>query len=714
KRRRRGTAGSSQGQQDGEGLSFAQTSRHGVISKEQPSLALAYAVGGKELRRSRRFFPRGPVLVHLRVICSGSSRPREFFAALPLFPLEDRIDSARHETPPQPPRDAMKKILPLLLAAALPLAVSCATEHVQATNVPAKLAVFAPAEIPSPAVPTDPNATLPVDPEITTGKLENGLRFFIRRNGVPQDRAEIWLAVNAGSLLEDEDQRGLAHFIEHMAFNGTDHFAKMELVKYLESIGMRFGADINASTGFDETVYTLTVPTDKPEYVNKAFDIMEDWADGITFDPKEVDAERGVIMEERRLGLGAQARMQEKQFPVLFHGSRYAERSPIGKREILETTTPETLKRFYHDWYRPDLMAVVVVGEVDPKQIESLVRQHFGHLTNPAGERTREVYPVPGHKETLVSVATDPEATQTTVGIYAKREVRPQDHVGDYRRSIVEGLYHNMLNARLDELARQPDPPFLFGASFSGGFVRSAEMTYQAVGVTDGGIEKGLSALLTEVERVHRHGFTPTEIDRAKKDWLLNYEKGARERRVTQSGTYAAEFVRAFTEGEPVPGIRAELELTRRFLPTISLDEVNALASDWLADSNRVILVNAPAKPQTPPPSKEAILAVFQSVQASDIPAYEDRVASGPLVPMAPAPGTIVSEKKVEDLGVTEWTLSNGVHVVMKPTSGQRDEILINGFGPGGHSLASDKDFPSALFAAPLLHEGGLGSYDRV
>ncbi len=609
----------------------------------------------------------------------------------------------------------MKKLLLLLLVAFLPLAASsCATEHVRATNVPGTLAVYTPAEIPSPAVPTDPNAILPVDPEITTGKLANGLHYYIRRNGVPQDRAEIWLAVNAGSVLEDEDQRGLAHFIEHMAFNGTEHFAKMELVKYLESIGMRFGADINASTGFDETVYTLTVPTDNPEYVKKAFDIMEDWADGITFDPKEVDAERGVIMEERRLGLGAQARMQEKQFPVLFQGSRYADRSPIGKREILETATPETLKRFYHDWYRPDLMAVVVVGEVSPQQIEALVRQHFSHLTNPPAERKREVYPVPGHKETLVSVATDPEATETTVGIYAKREVRPQDHVADYRRSIVEGLYHNMLNARLDELARRPDPPFLFGASTSGGFVRSAEMTYQAVGVTDGGIEKGLAALLTEVERVHRHGFTPTELERAKKDWLLNYEKGARERRVTQSGTYAAEFVRAFTEGEPVPGIRAELELTRRFLPTIGLDEVNALAADWLADSNRVILVSAPAKPQTPPPSKEAILGVFQAVQASTIPAYEDRVASGPLVPSAPTPGTIVAESKVEDLGVTEWTLSNGVHVVMKPTTGQRDELLINGFGPGGHSLASDKDFPSALFAAPLLHEGGLGSYDRI
>jgi zinc protease len=611
----------------------------------------------------------------------------------------------------------MKKTLLLLLAALLPLASSCATERVQAVNAPATLTAITaitPPEVASPAVPADPNAILPVDPEITTGKLDNGLRYFIRRNGVPADRAEIWLAVNAGSVLEDEDQRGLAHFIEHMAFNGTEHFAKMELVKYLESIGMRFGADINASTGFDETVYTLTVPTDKPEYVAKAFDMMEDWAHGITFDPKEVDAERGVIIEEWRLGRGAQARILDKQFPVLFQGSRYAERDPIGKLNILEKTTPEALKRFYHDWYRPDLMGVVVVGDVEPKQIEALVRQHFAGLTNPPQERKREIYPVPEHKETLVSIATDPEETQTTVGIYAKRAVRPQDKVGDYRRTLVEGLYHNMLNARLDELARKPDPPFLFGASTSGGFVRSAEVTYQAVGVSEGGIEKGLAALLTEVERVHRHGFTATELDRAKKDWLLNYEKAARERRVTPSSTYAAEFVRAFTEGEPVPGIRAELELNRRFMPTIGLDEVNALAADWLADSNRVILVNAPANPKVPPPSKEAILAVFRAVQGSDIPAYEDRVASGPLVTATPKAGTIVSESRVEDLGITEWTLSNGVRVVMKPTTGQRDEILLTGFGPGGHSLASDKDFPSALFAAPLLHEGGLGAYDRT
>jgi zinc protease len=604
----------------------------------------------------------------------------------------------------------MKKTLLLAFALLLPLVASCTGSREVLVASPGRIY----SEKLSPPVPTDPAAVLPVDPEMTTGKLANGMRYFIRSNGVPADRAEIWLAVNAGSVLEDDDQRGLAHFIEHMAFNGTQHFAKQELVKYLESIGMRFGADINASTGYDETVYTLTVPTDKPQYVDKAFEILDDWAHGITFDPQEVNSERGVVIEEWRLGRGAEARMMDEQFPVLFQGSRYAERQPIGKKEILDTVDAAALKRFYHDWYRPDLMAVIVVGDVDPQEIEAKIEHQFSHLRGPDHERPREVFPVPGHKDTLVAIATDPEATASSVGIYAKRDVRPEDHVGDYRRSIVEGLYHRMLNARLDELARRPDPPFLFGVSTSGGFVRSAEVTYQAVGVPDGGIDRGLTALLTEVERVHRHGFTATELERARKEWLLTYEKAAKERRVMQSSTYASEFVRAFLQGEPVPGIRAELELTRRFLPTITLDEVNALAADWLADSNRVILVNAPAKKGVPPPTRESILAVFQKVEESDIPPYEDRVAAGPLVPTTPAPGTIAEESRVPEIGVTTWTLSNGVKVVLKPTTGQRDEILLSAFGPGGHSLASDRDYPSALFAAPLLREGGLGTYDRT
>ena len=567
---------------------------------------------------------------------------------------------------------------------------------------------------PLPEVPADLTAKIPLDPTIRTGKLENGLTYYVKRNGVPSDRAELWLVVNAGSVLEDEDQRGLAHFVEHMAFNGTRNFAKQELVKYLESIGMRFGADVNASTSFDETTYTLTVPTDQPQFVEKGLQILEDWAHGISFDPEEVNKERGVVVAEWRLGRGASARMNDQQLPVLLQGSRYAERLPIGKKEILETATPETLRRFYKDWYRPDLMAVIVVGDVDPAKMETMVKERFSRIPKAEGPRPRTLYPVPEHKETLVSVATDPEATDTSVSVYAKLPARSQELVGEYRRAIIEGLYHGMLNERLEEIARQPEAPFLYGGSGAGLFLRSTEMTVQQAGVREGEVERGLSALLTEIERVRRHGFTETELERAKKNWLLVYEQAYTERNVIPSPRLAAEYSRGFLEAEPLPGIAAELVMVRRFLPEITVAEVNRLAEEWLRDGNRVILVDAPAKPEAKPPTRDQLLAVFQTVRQSEVAPFVDRVQAGPLVAQAPKPGTVVQETKIPELGVTEWKLSNGVRVVLKPTSLQRDEVLLIGFSPGGHSLVPDADFPSALFAATLISEGGVGSFDKI
>lgn len=601
-----------------------------------------------------------------------------------------------------------QRLFSLLLLVSTLAAAACAT-------APASPRAVGPAMSQAlPDVPTDPAALLPLDQAIKTGKLDNGLTYYVRRNGVPADRVELWLVVNAGSLLEDEDQRGLAHFVEHMAFNGTRNFAKQELVKYLESIGMRFGADVNASTSFDETIYTLTIPTDKPEFVEKGFQILEDWAHGITFDPEEVDKERGVVIAEWRLGRGASARMVDQQIPVLFQGSRYAERLPIGKKEILETATAETLSRFYKDWYRPDLMAVIAVGDIEPTRMEELIRKHFSQIPAAESPRERPLYPVPEHAETLVATATDPETTQTTVSVYSKLPARQQDRVGDYRRSIVEGLYHSMLNARLEEIARRPDAPFLYAGSGAGLFVRSSEMTVQQAAVREGEVETGLAALLTEIERVRRHGFTPTEVERAKKEWLLAYEKIYSERRVIPSATLAAEYSRGFLEAEPLPGVPAELVLVRRFLPEIGVDEVNRLAEEWLNDGNRVILVQAPAKPEAQPPSREALLAVFQKVRQSEVAAYVDRVQAGPLVAETPKPGKIVKESKLSDLGITEWKLSNGVRVILKPTSLQRDEILLTGFSPGGHSLVPDEDYPSAVFASTVMAEGGVGSFDKV
>ncbi|MBT8478433.1 MAG: insulinase family protein, partial [Gemmatimonadetes bacterium] len=318
---------------------------------------------------------------------------------------------------------------------------------------------------------------LPIDPAVTVGQLDNGLRYFIRANERPENRAELRLVVNAGSVLEDGDQRGLAHFLEHMAFNGTENFEKQELVDYLQFIGMRFGADVNAYTGFDETVYMLTVPTDSTEIVETAFQILEDWAHGLAFDSVEVEKERGVVLEEWRLGQGAYSRIRDQQFPVLFQGSLYAERLPIGDSEVLETFDHSTLKRFYADWYRPDLMAVVAVGDFDPDWIHGLIHQHFGELEGPEVERPRPAVSVPGHEETLFSIATDPELTLSNVSVAWKLPLADQDTHGDYRRTFVEQAYNSMFNFRMFEITQSSeDPPFLGAGSGKGRFVRESDV----------------------------------------------------------------------------------------------------------------------------------------------------------------------------------------------------------------------------------------------
>ncbi|HEX2644971.1 MAG TPA: insulinase family protein [Thermoanaerobaculia bacterium] len=605
------------------------------------------------------------------------------------------------------------RLLLSALAALLPLAASGQS----AAPAPQPAAAPVPATVVSPstqALVRNPAARLPTDPNLTIGKLPNGLTYYIKANRRPEGRAELWLAVNAGSVLEDPDQQGLAHFVEHMAFNGTRDFQKQDLLHYLETVGMQFGADVNASTSFDETVYTLRVPTDKPEYLEKGLSILENWASAIAFDPEEVDKERGVVISEWRVGRGAEARMQDKQFPVLFQGSRYAERIPIGKMDILEHAPPAALKRFFEDWYRPDLMAVVAVGDFDRAQVEKMIRQRFAGLKGPKKERPRPVYNVPDHPSTLFSIATDPEASDTSVAVYTKIPKRPEDTVGDYRRSLTEGLYHSMLNARLAEIARGADPPFLWAGSQSGVYVRTSEVAYQAVGVRDGEIPRGLAALLTETERVQRHGFTATELDRVKKDLLVYYEQAYRELDKLESSNFSSEYIRNFTQQEPVPGIPMERELVNALLPTITLADVNRLASEWNRDANRVILVNAPDKPGVPVPTEKELLAIFQKAAASPVQAYVDRTVDGPLLPVAPKAGAVVQEKKIEELGITEWRLSNGVKVVLKPTDYQNDQILLLGFGPGGHSVVSDEDFPSALFASTLVEEGGVGTFDPI
>ncbi len=554
---------------------------------------------------------------------------------------------------------------------------------------------------------------LPVDSLVTVGTLENGLRYYIRVNRRPKERAELRLVVNAGSVLEDADQLGLAHFVEHMAFNSTKNFPKHELVSYLEQIGMRFGPDVNAYTSFDETVYMLTVPTDSAEILAKAFQILEDWAHGQAFDPEEIDMERGVVVEEWRLRRGADARMLDKQYPILLRGSRYAERLPIGKKEILEGFEHETLERYYDEWYRPDLMAVIAVGDFDPQQIEQLIHTHFS-IPGPTTPAARPLFEMPDHSETLFAIATDPEATKSQVSIYFKQPLREQGTVGAYRQFIVERLYNRMLNARLFELTRTPDPPFIGGFSGQGLFVRSKEAYVLGAVVADGGIARGLEALLTEAKRVSRHGFTATELDRHKRELLRAMELAYAEREKTDSWMYASEYTRSFLEGEPIPGIAYELELTRQLFPTIELGEVDRLARSWITDENRVILVSAPEKDGVEVPEEADLHDVFGVVAAKDVEAYDDAVADAPLVDELPAPVPIVAEEIVDEIGATIWELENGVRVILKPTDFKDDEIVMYASSPGGTSLVPDEDYVAAMTAASVINQSGVGEFSLI
>lgn len=554
---------------------------------------------------------------------------------------------------------------------------------------------------------------VPVDPRITVGYLQNGLRYYIRTNGRPVQRAELRLAVNIGSVVEDDDQVGLAHFLEHMAFNGSRHFAPLDLITFMESIGMRLGPGVNASTGLDETVYLLHVPTDSREAMNKALLFLSDVASGLTLDPAAIEKERGVIIEEWRQARGADARIRDQQLPVLLKGSRYSERMPIGTKENLETFKPETLRRFYTDWYRPDLMAVIAVGDFDRGSVERMIKEHFGAIPAPVKPRPRPVVPVPDHDETLYSIVTDSEATATTVTVYNKLPLREQTTVGAYRQMQVERLYTRMLNARLAELTLKADAPFLQAATDRGLFVRSKESAMLAALVKDDGVERGLDALITESARAARFGFTAAELERSKRDTLRMYENAFAERDKEESAELAAEYIRAFTQQEPIPGITYEYGLVQRFVPDVTLEEINKVARDW-AGGSRVVLVSAPQKPGVTVPDSAKLAAVIAAAAGRDLKAHVDVATTRPLLERVPEPGRIVNTTVRHEYGVTEWRLSNGVRVVLKPTRFKDDEVMFRATSPGGTSLASDRDYVAAMTASQVIGAGGVGSFDAI
>ncbi len=556
---------------------------------------------------------------------------------------------------------------------------------------------------------------LPPDPAVITGVLDNGLRYFIRENSEPENRAALRLVIDAGSVLEEESQQGLAHFVEHMAFNGTENFEKQALVDYLESIGMRFGPNVNAYTSFDETVYMLLVPTDDPSAMETAMRILRDWAGAVSFDPEEVDKERGVIVEEWRGRLGAQQRIMNQQLPVLLEGSLHAERLPIGDIDVLENATAQDLRRFYEDWYRPDLMAIVAVGDFDQADIEARIKETFGGLEGPESPKERISPEIPVDLPPRTTIVTDPEAQQTQVGVIRKMVAESSLTVGDYRRGLIRQLYAGMMGLRFSEITQQPDAPFLFAGAGSGSFARGIDAFQLSAFVPEGGALKGLEAVLTEGERAARHGFSESELERQKTEILRQLQRRVAEKENQESAALASRYVNVFLEGTSYPAVEAEMALAQALLPNIAAEELAEFARSWSGERGRVVAVSAPEKDGSVPPSEDDLSQLFGAVDVAEIEPYDDGAVDEPLLPELPASGArVASEEVVEAVGVTIWTLENGLRVVLKPTDFKEDEIRFAASSPGGTSLASDEDYQPASIASQVVGASGVGGFDNV
>ncbi len=557
---------------------------------------------------------------------------------------------------------------------------------------------------------------IPIDPDVKIGVLPNGLTYYIKNNGKPEDKLELRLVVNAGSILENENQLGLAHFMEHMNFNGTKNFEKNDLVDYLQSIGVKFGADLNAYTSFDETVYILPIPSDDPTKLEKGFQILEDWAHNASLTEKAIDDERGVVLEEYRLGLGPNKRMMQEYLPLLMKGSKYAERLPIGTKEILENFSYEDVRSYYKDWYRPDLMAVVAVGDLDVATVEAKIKEHFAGIAKATTPRKRESFNLPNHSETLIAITSDKEAAFAQVQIMYKDKFDAPlvETVVDYRDQLVKRLFSTMINNRLNELRNSPAPPFVFGYSYYGGTFARTKNAYQSFAtVSETGHLEGLKALLYENDRVRRYGFQAGEYERAKKDIMANMEKSYNDRDKQESNRLIGEYVRNYLDAEPIPGIAWEFETTTQLLPTIDLAEINELITQYIHDDNRVIILTGPEKEGLPKVTKAEIFAMLKTIENATIEPYEDLAIRESLVENVRPAGSIVRTVINEALDITTFELSNGATVTYKKTDFKNDEVLFQAFSYGGTNLYSDEEYITTTFANNGIPDAGIGGLSQ-
>ncbi len=556
---------------------------------------------------------------------------------------------------------------------------------------------------------------IPLDPAVRTGKLPNGFTYYIRANGEPKKRVQLYLVNNVGSILEDDDQQGLAHFMEHMNFNGTKNFPKNQLVDYLQKAGIRFGADLNAHTGTDETVYQLPIPTDDPALLTVGLKIMRDWAQEAILDPMEIEKERGVVLEEGRLAKGAKDRMARQYYPMMLNHSRYASRLPIGLDSILIHFKPATIKRFHHDWYRPDLQALIVVGDVDVNAVEKIIKQHFSNLKMPANARPRTNYTVPLTGRNQFMAVTDKEMGTTTLEVLFKRKAPELKTSADYLQTMKHSLFSRLMAARrYAEISRFNNAAYsnmsMDVQPLSGG----TEMFFFEVTAREGQLQQAFIQSWSFLEKVKRFGFTQTELDRVKQNYLRSFQTALNEKDKTASVHFVTDYQNLYLHGTAAPGIEWENAFVKNHIEGITLEDMAALTKDYLKELDRDILILAPEKDKTGLPNAATVATWMATVAASNLQPFKDEQVVTELLSVKPVPGKVMEKRYIPEIGVTLLTLSNGVKVVLKPTNFKNDQVLFRGFSAGGTSLYNDDEFDNATNAAALISRFGLGHFNPI
>lgn len=561
----------------------------------------------------------------------------------------------------------------------------------------------------------DLKQSIPNDPSVKTGVLKNGLTYFIKHNKKPEDKVDLRLVVKVGSILEEDNEQGLAHFTEHMAFNGTKKFPKNELVSHLEKMGVKFGADLNAYTSFDETVYFLPIPADDMKKVQTGLDILEEWAFNMTMDGEEIDKERGVITEEYKTRMGAEKRMQREYLPKLLYKSKYANRLPIGTLDVIQNHKHQLMRDFYKNWYRPNLMALIVVGDIDVAQMEKMIVNQFGKYENPKKQLERNEYDIPNHKESLVSVVDDEEQMFTNVQVLYKDYDKPKKvkTVEDFKHGLIKGMFSQMLNNRLQEKQNTPNPPFNFGYTFHGGTYSPNKDAFQSFAMTSP--EKALTSLTSLIEenlRVKKYGFSASELERAKTDFLVRLEKQVKEKDKSESENFVWQIQEHFTSGNASPDIEWTSQMAQAILPSLKLEDINALIKDYLKDDNRVVIIKLPKKEGIVKPTEKEVLAIL-NMPLDKIEPYEEIKAAESLLRHPIKKGFIVSKVKNDKTDETTLTLSNGLKVTYKTTDFKNDEILMEGMSFGGTNLMNDADFKKYHLAFRGMTEAGVSGMNK-